>query len=64
MPFNLQDYLDLLDANGRAVRPTKRGAIPESTPRSLASPGLAPGDWLKGVGELHPRFRLFIGAPH
>ena len=64
LPFNLQDYLDLLDTSGRAVHPHKRGAIPDSTPRLLASLGLAPGEWLKSVAELHARFRFFIGAPH
>ena len=64
LPFNLQDYLDLLDTSGRAVHPTKRGNIPDSTPRLLSSLGLAPGEWLKTVTELHARFRLFIGAPH
>lgn len=64
LPFNLQDYLDLLDTSGRIVHPRKRGAVPDSTPRLLASLGLAPGEWLKSVAELHARFRLFIGAPH
>jgi len=64
LPFNLQDYLDLLDTSGRSMHPTKRGAIPETSPRLLESLGLAPGEWLKSVAELHARFRLFIGAPH
>ncbi len=64
IPFNLQDYLDLLDATGRALHPQKRGAIPETTPRLLTTLGLAPGEWLKSVAELHARFRLFIGSPY
>ncbi len=64
LPFNLQDYLDLLDSTGRAVHPTKRGTIPETTPRLLATLGVAPGEWLSSVAELHTRFRLFIGAPN
>jgi len=64
LPFNLQDYLDLLDTSGRVVHPKKRGAIPETAPRLLASLGLEPDEWLKNVSELHARFRLFIGAPH
>lgn len=64
LPFNLQDYLDLLDTSGRVVHPTKHGAIPEITSRLLSSLGLEPGEWLKSVAELHARFRLFIGAPH
>ena len=64
LPFSLQDYLDLLDTSGRALHPTRRGAIPDSTPRLLSCLGLAPGEWLESVAELHARFRLFIGAPH
>jgi putative transposase len=64
LPCSLQDYLDLLDTSGRAVHPTRRGAISDTTPRLLASLGLAPSEWLKSVAELHARFRLFIGAPH
>ena len=64
LPFNVQDYLALLDTTGRAIHPTKRGVIPAGTPRLLESLGLAPGEWLRSVAELHARFRLFIGAPH
>ncbi len=64
LPFNVQDYLALLDTTGRVVHPTKGGVIPASTPRLLEILGLAPGEWLRSVAELHARFRLFIGAPH
>lgn len=64
LPFNLQDYLDLLDASGRAVQPNKRGVIPATTPKLLAGLGLDPGEWLARVCELPARFHLFIGAPH
>lgn len=63
LPFNLQDYLELLDTSGRSIHPSKRGSISDSTPRLLASLGLAPDEWLKSVAELHARFRLFIGSP-
>lgn len=63
LPFNLQDYLELLDTTGRAVHPTKRGVIPSSTPRLLSTLGLESGEWLKSVGELHAHFRHFIGSP-
>lgn len=32
VPFGLEEYLDLVDTMGRAVHPSKRGAIPASTP--------------------------------
>jgi REP element-mobilizing transposase RayT len=64
IPFNLQDYLDLLDSTGRAVHPQQRGQIPNTTPNLLRTLGLEPGEWLKSVVELHANFRLFIGSPH
>ena len=64
LPFNVQDYLDLLDTTGRTVHPGKRGAIAETSPRLLEGLGLAPGEWLGSIAQLHARFRLFIGAPH
>jgi len=63
LPFNLQDYLDLLDSTGRAVHPGKTGVIPATTPRLLSTLGIVPGEWLSSVAELHARFRLFIGSP-
>lgn len=64
LPFNLQDYLYLLDSTGRAIHPTKHGVMSDSTPRLLATLGLEPSEWIRSVAELHARFRLFIGAPH
>ena len=64
LPFNLQDYLELLDTTGRVVHPAKRGTIPAGAPRLLESLGLARDEWLRSVAELHVRFRLFLGAPH
>jgi REP element-mobilizing transposase RayT len=64
LPFNLQDYLDLLDTSGRAVHPRRRGLIPTATPKLLAALGLETRDWLATVCELPARFHLFIGAPH
>ncbi len=63
LPFNLQDYLELLDSTGRSVHLGKQGFIPASTPRLLTTLGLVHDEWLKTVAALHARFRLFIGAP-
>jgi REP element-mobilizing transposase RayT len=63
LPFNLQDYLDLVDTAGRCVRSDKRGAIPLTTPTLLTTLGINPDEWLKTVTELQARFELFIGSP-
>ena len=64
LPFNLQDYLDLVDSSGRVVRADKRGAISVDTPRLLHVLGIAPDEWLRTVTQMQSRFELFIGAPH
>ena len=63
LPFNLQDYLDLVDVTGRSVHPRKRGIIPDDVPRILNILGIAPDEWLKTIIELRTRFHLFIGSP-
>ncbi len=64
LPFNLQDYLDLLDTSGRAAHPRRRGLIPTATPKLLAALDLDTNNWLAAVCELPARFHLFVGAPH
>lgn len=63
IPFNLEDYLDLLDSSGRCIQPGKPGHIPASTPRLLTMLGIQHEEWLKAITALQARFRLFIGAP-
>lgn len=64
IPFNLQDYLELVDSSGRVARPDKRGAISTRQPKLLSTLGIEPGEWFKTVTQLHARFELFIGSPH
>lgn len=40
VPFGLEEYLERVDAMGRAVHPTKRGVIPVSTPLFLTRLGM------------------------
>ncbi len=63
IPFNLQDYCELVDTSGRVIRSDKRGAIPDHIPRLLTVLGVAPGEWFKTVTQLQTRFELFSGAP-
>ena len=63
MPFNVRDYLDLVDWTGRFVRADKRGAIGAAEPRLLSMLGIVPGDWLPTVTEFQARFELVVGAP-
>jgi REP element-mobilizing transposase RayT len=45
LPFNLRDYLDLVDWTGRCVREDKRGAINTSKPRLLDRLRMSEGQW-------------------
>lgn len=63
LPFHLQDYLELLDTTGRAVRADPRGAIDPGTPTLLDTLGIDPQEWLPTVTQLQTRFELVIGAP-
>ncbi len=64
LPFNLRDYLDLVDTSGRIARGDKRGAIANETPRLLQTLGIAPDEWFGTVTQMQSRFELFLGAPH
>ncbi len=46
LPFNLKDYIDLVDWTGRCVRDDKRGAISSHQPQMLALLGLNNEQWL------------------
>jgi REP element-mobilizing transposase RayT len=63
IPFNLQDYLDLVDWAGRVVRGDKSGAMAADFPPLLAVLGVEPAEWLPSVTELQARFELVIGSP-
>ncbi len=45
LPFNLKDYIDLVDYTGRCVRDDKRGAISQYQPRLLDQLGLTTQQW-------------------
>ncbi|MCP4047983.1 MAG: hypothetical protein GY732_18570 [Gammaproteobacteria bacterium] len=70
IPFNLKDYLELVDWGGREVKRTKRGYIPASAPSILirlkmdASPVLdyLSKDILPGFGALGPVSMLRVFA--
>ncbi len=63
LPFNCQDYLDLVDFSGRCIREDKRGAIEGKIPPILQTLGINPNEWLPTVTQLQDRFELVIGSP-
>ena len=63
LPFNLKDYLDLVDSSGRLAYPGKRGRILDTQPTLLSTLGIDPNEWIPTVTQMQRRFELFIGAP-
>ena len=61
LPFDLSDYLELVDWTGRAIRNDKRGAINENLPKILDRLGLPTKDWLDTCGHIEERFGRAIG---
>jgi len=61
LPFNLADYLDLVNWTGRAVREDKRGAIAEDLPPILQRIGITPAAWLELAQDFETTFCTWIG---
>ncbi|WP_339899132.1 transposase [uncultured Gilvimarinus sp.] len=61
LPFDLSDYLELVDWTGRAIRNDKRGAINENLPKILDRLGLPTKDWLDTCCHIEQRFGRAIG---
>ncbi|OGT80660.1 MAG: hypothetical protein A3H91_15305 [Gammaproteobacteria bacterium RIFCSPLOWO2_02_FULL_61_13] len=64
LPFNLKDYLDLVESSGRLAYPGKRGVIPAAQPKLLSTLGMDANEWMPIVTQMQRRFELSIGAPH
>jgi REP element-mobilizing transposase RayT len=45
IPFNMKDYLNLVDWTGRTIRPDKKGFIDDKVPGLLATFGLSAHEW-------------------
>jgi len=63
IPFDFQDYLELVDWTGRAVRPDKRGAIPDSTPTLLTRLGIDPAAFIDYGARMLKVFGTAVGVP-
>jgi hypothetical protein len=64
LPFDLKNYLGLVDTTGRLAHPGKRGTIPVFQPRLLGTLGIDANEWMPTVAQMQRRFELFIGASH
>ncbi|MCX2841589.1 hypothetical protein OQJ59_08125 [Microbulbifer thermotolerans] len=64
LPFQLQDYLELVDWSGRCLREDKRGAIDEQLPPILDRMQINPRHWLYLNRNFESRFKSLVGAAH
>jgi hypothetical protein len=63
IPFAFEDYLELVDWTGRAMRSDKRGQIPAGYPRILDRLGIDPGRFIGYSERLLKEFGTAVGAP-
>ena len=63
LPFNLDDYLNLVDVTGRVIIEGKRGFIDGATPKLIQSFSINAAQWMDTVTQLQHRLELAIGTP-
>ena len=62
IPYEIQDYLELVDCSGRAVIEGKHGSIPENSPPILERLKIDPAAYIKFINRSEKtRFGNFIG---
>ena len=61
LPFNLQDYLELVDFTGRAIHTGKRGIIAAQLPPILHRLDLDQRDWLARATQFETHYRHPFG---
>ncbi|MFV8781677.1 hypothetical protein ACNKU7_04565 [Microbulbifer sp. SA54] len=62
IPFQLQDYLELVDWSGRCLREGKRGAIDGQLPPILERLQIDPRHWLYLNRHFESRFKSLVGS--
>ncbi len=63
VPFAFDDYLELVDWTGRALRTDKRGYIEEQEPKILARLGIDGERFISSAERLLKEFGTAVGAP-
>ncbi len=62
IPFNLIDYLELVDWTGRAILENKRGSIPANEPAIIARLNVSPKHWMELSTNFENRFKGLAGT--
>jgi len=61
IPFEHNDYLELVDWSGRAILNHKRGSIPSNTPPILSRLGIDEKDWINHIHYFERQFPTVAG---
>lgn len=61
IPFELNDYIALVDWSGRAILENKRGSIPSNTPPILTRLGIDENDWVNHIHYFERHFPTAAG---
>ncbi|MCX2783664.1 hypothetical protein OQJ46_11775 [Microbulbifer thermotolerans] len=64
LPFQLQDYLEMVDWSGRCLREDKRGAINEQLRPIPERLQIDPRHWLYLNRNFESRFKSLVGTAH
>ena len=63
LPFELDDYLQLVDLTGRCIHQNKRGFIDDDLPCILTRLKISPDNWLKLTTGFEHFFKGAVGSP-
>jgi hypothetical protein len=61
LPFELSDYLELVELTGRCIRENKRGYIEENQPAILSRLCISAENWLIITTEFRTQFHGAVG---
>lgn len=61
LPFTQEDYFDLVDKTGRAIREGKRGFISSEEPPIIQRLGINPDKWVSHVKNFGRNFSIGVG---
>jgi len=61
LPFQLQDYVQLVDITGRAIREDKRGFIDNNLPPILERLNISIREWLVLATQFESKFKSLVG---
>lgn len=62
LPFHFQDYLELVDITGRAIRENKRGYIAGNIPPILDRLDINAQEWLVLTTQFESKFKSLVGC--